>query len=132
MVKVSGGQILISGGSGFIGRYVVELLQDEYDVVVIDQIKPNYKTKFQKKIIISDNDTAYSIYHKMISLFVVNFQIVNQYFVLSDCHVCGQNGKHREAAFFESGGAGRNIPRRHNFGHDTIQINVLILGFNTH
>ena len=46
MVKVSGGQILISGGSGFIGRYVVELLQDEYDVVVIDQIKPNYKTKF--------------------------------------------------------------------------------------
>ncbi len=48
MVKVSGGQILISGGSGFIGRYVVELLQDEYDVVVIDQIKPNYKTKFQK------------------------------------------------------------------------------------
>jgi methionyl-tRNA formyltransferase len=29
----------------------------------------------QKKIIILDNDTAYSIYHKIVSLFVVNFQI---------------------------------------------------------
>ena len=26
--------------------------------------------------------------------------VINQYFVLSDCHVRGQNGKHREAAFF--------------------------------
>tara|TARA_B100000029_G_scaffold334491_1_gene326587 strand:+ start:2088 stop:3020 length:933 start_codon:yes stop_codon:yes gene_type:complete len=48
MTRISGGQILVTGGSGFIGKYVVALLQKEFDVVVVDQTKPNYKTKFQK------------------------------------------------------------------------------------
>jgi UDP-glucose 4-epimerase len=43
------GDILITGGSGFIGNYVVDLLKKKYDLVVIDLVDPKIPgTKFQK------------------------------------------------------------------------------------
>lgn len=43
--QIHGGEILVTGGSGFIGRYVIEALTNEYDVVVADIAKPSIKNK---------------------------------------------------------------------------------------
>jgi len=45
---IKGGQVLLTGGSGFLGQYIVESLKD-YDVVVVDQVRPKeVKAKFSK------------------------------------------------------------------------------------
>jgi len=47
--KIEGGDILITGGSGFIGSYVINALKKNYDVVVVDLLKPqNDDVKFVK------------------------------------------------------------------------------------
>jgi len=47
--SIKNGQILITGGSGFIGNHVIDALSNEYDIVVADLIKPkSKKTRFQK------------------------------------------------------------------------------------
>ncbi len=49
MNKIDGGQVLITGGSGFIGSYVIDALKEKYDVVVVDIAKPkNSGIKFKK------------------------------------------------------------------------------------
>ena len=40
--RISNGQILITGGSGVLGSYIVNSLRSEYDVVVADIQKPSY------------------------------------------------------------------------------------------
>jgi nucleoside-diphosphate-sugar epimerase len=46
---IKGGNLLITGGSGFIGQYVINALKDSYDIVVADQTKPIQKdVKFIK------------------------------------------------------------------------------------
>lgn len=46
MKEIKGGQILITGGSGVIGSYVIDALKDEFDVVVADKVKPEGNVKF--------------------------------------------------------------------------------------
>ena len=47
MIKVSNGQVLITGGSGVLGSYLYDLMKDEYDVVIADTTKPqNESVKF--------------------------------------------------------------------------------------
>jgi UDP-glucose 4-epimerase len=40
--RISNGQILITGGSGVLGSYIVNSLKDQYDVVIADVEKPSY------------------------------------------------------------------------------------------
>jgi UDP-glucose 4-epimerase len=44
--KIGNGQILVTGGSGFIGSYIIELLKEEFDIVVADRFKPKSDTKY--------------------------------------------------------------------------------------
>ena len=37
--------IFITGGSGFIGRYIIKLLEDKYDIINFDLKKPDYSFK---------------------------------------------------------------------------------------
>ena len=49
MARIKGGDVLITGGSGFIGSYVTEALKNKYDVVVADTSKPKIRgVRFQK------------------------------------------------------------------------------------
>ena len=49
MVKIIGGDLLITGGSGFIGSHIIDSVKDDYDIIVADLIKPSLKSvKFQK------------------------------------------------------------------------------------
>jgi UDP-glucose 4-epimerase len=48
MTLVRGGQILITGGSGTIGRYIIDSLKDEFDIVVLDQSEPVDDVRFVK------------------------------------------------------------------------------------
>jgi len=43
---VEGEGVLISGGSGFIGSYVIDSLKDQFDFTVIDTVKPKQDVKF--------------------------------------------------------------------------------------
>jgi UDP-glucose 4-epimerase len=46
---ISGGDILITGGSGFIGQHIVEELKNDYDIVIADITEPPSKSiKFIK------------------------------------------------------------------------------------
>jgi nucleoside-diphosphate-sugar epimerase len=38
--RVDGGKILITGGSGVLGSYIIDLLREEFDLVVADIVKP--------------------------------------------------------------------------------------------
>jgi len=44
--EIKGGQILITGGGGVIGSYVIDALKDDFDIVVADKIKPAENVKF--------------------------------------------------------------------------------------
>lgn len=45
---IKGGQVLLTGGSGFLGQYIIDSLKD-YDIVVADQVRPKgMKVKFQR------------------------------------------------------------------------------------
>ncbi|MGI0009809.1 MAG: NAD-dependent epimerase/dehydratase family protein, partial [Nitrosopumilaceae archaeon] len=46
MKEIKGGQVLITGGSGVIGSYVIDSLKDEFDVVAVDKVKPEGDVKF--------------------------------------------------------------------------------------
>jgi len=46
MNKIQGGQVLLTGGSGFIGNYVIEALKDKFEIVVVDKVKPNSEVKY--------------------------------------------------------------------------------------
>lgn len=46
--KIGNGQLLITGGSGFIGSYIINLLKEEFDIVVADRFKPQSDTKYVK------------------------------------------------------------------------------------
>ena len=37
---IEGGEILVTGGGGFIGSYVIDILKNKYDLVIVDNIKP--------------------------------------------------------------------------------------------
>ena len=50
MKKIEGGEILVTGGSGFIGSYVIDAMKDKYDVVVVDIAKPKIKGITFKKL----------------------------------------------------------------------------------
>jgi|LULR01.1.fsa_nt_gb nucleoside-diphosphate-sugar epimerase len=50
MKKIEGGEVLVTGGSGFIGSYVIDALKDQYDIVVVDITKPNVNGVTFKKI----------------------------------------------------------------------------------
>lgn len=41
-------KILITGGSGLVGKYVAQDLASHYEVVVADKVKPNFDVKFHK------------------------------------------------------------------------------------
>ena len=43
---------LVTGGSGFIGSHVADVLEEQgYGVVLFDTVPSKYKTKFQEEII---------------------------------------------------------------------------------
>jgi nucleoside-diphosphate-sugar epimerase len=46
--KIGNGQLLITGGSGFIGSYIINLLKKEFDIVVADRFKPQSDTRYVK------------------------------------------------------------------------------------
>ena len=46
MQEINGGQVLITGGGGVIGSYVIDALKDEFDLVVADKVKPEADVKF--------------------------------------------------------------------------------------
>jgi UDP-glucose 4-epimerase len=46
--KIGNGQLLITGGSGFIGSYIIKVLKEEFDIVVADRFKPQSDTKYVK------------------------------------------------------------------------------------
>jgi len=46
--KVKGGQLLITGGSGFLGHYLINELQKGWDIGVVDLVKPTKAVKVQK------------------------------------------------------------------------------------
>ena len=48
--QIKGGNLLITGGSGFIGSYIIDALKDEFDIVVADLIKPSAKDILFHKI----------------------------------------------------------------------------------
>ena len=49
MSKIEGGNLLITGGSGFIGSHIINSLKDDYDIIVADLVKPSSNSvKFQK------------------------------------------------------------------------------------
>jgi len=46
--EIKGGQILITGGSGVVGSYVIDSLKEDFDIVVADLNKPATDVKFVK------------------------------------------------------------------------------------
>jgi nucleoside-diphosphate-sugar epimerase len=46
--QIKGGQILITGGSGVVGSYVIDSLKEDFDIVSADLIKPVNDVKFVK------------------------------------------------------------------------------------
>ena len=38
--RINNGKILITGGSGVLGNYIVELLRQEYEIVIADIVRP--------------------------------------------------------------------------------------------
>src|SRR5690242_2385979 len=46
--EIKGGQILVTGGSGVVGSYVIDSVKRDYDVVVADLVKPTSDVKFVK------------------------------------------------------------------------------------
>jgi UDP-glucose 4-epimerase len=44
--EIKGGQLLITGGSGIVGSYVIDSLKRDYDIVVADLVKPASDVKF--------------------------------------------------------------------------------------
>lgn len=46
--KIGNSQVLITGGSGFLGSYIVKLLKEEFDIVVADKFKPKSDAKYAK------------------------------------------------------------------------------------
>lgn len=46
--KIGDGQLLITGGSGFVGSYIIKLLKEEFDIVVADRFRPQSETKYVK------------------------------------------------------------------------------------
>ena len=46
MKEIKGGQVLITGGSGVIGSYVIDALKEEFDIVVADRTRPEEHVKF--------------------------------------------------------------------------------------
>lgn len=47
--RINDGKVLITGGSGVLGTYIIELLRQEFDVVVADIVKPKvHDVKFMK------------------------------------------------------------------------------------
>jgi UDP-glucose 4-epimerase len=46
--KINNGNLLITGGSGVLGSYIIELLKEEFDVVVADIVRPGANVKYLK------------------------------------------------------------------------------------
>lgn len=46
--KIGNSQLLITGGSGFLGSYIIKSLKEEFDIVVADRFKPQSDTKYVK------------------------------------------------------------------------------------
>jgi UDP-glucose 4-epimerase len=46
--KIANGQLLVTGGSGFIGSYIIKLLKEEFDIVVADRFKTKSDTNYVK------------------------------------------------------------------------------------
>lgn len=46
--EINNGNLLITGGSGVLGGYIISLLREEFDIVVADIVRPKYDVKYVK------------------------------------------------------------------------------------
>src|SRR5438132_2977951 len=46
--EINNGNLLITGGSGSLGSYIIGLLKEEFDIVVADKVRPRSNVKYVK------------------------------------------------------------------------------------